>query len=484
MAAEDKFIVALEIGSSKVTGVAGRKEPDGAIRVLAYAQEPSAAFIRKGSIFNPDKMAQCIKSIKKKLEDKLQKTISQVYVGIEGMGMHTVANSISKNFNEKRIVDNETVDEILDANRRATTPGREILDVIPQEYRLGTQSQLDPIGFYTDHIEGRFLNVAASTGICDCVRTSFEKAGVHTVETLITPLRLAGIVLTEAEKSSGCVFVDMGFGTTSVAIYKGGILRHLAVIPLGGENITHDITSLQIDDDEAEELKLAHGAAVYDEKDNEHPDLQLHDGRNVKFDEFSSIVEARVEEIVRNIDNQIKLSGYERNQLYGGIVLTGGASLLRSTERAISRFTGFEKMRFVKAIRLPMRATPSDFNKNGAYNAAIALIDGATENCCGGDPATQGNMFPTDEELKQKAEEEKRRKEEEEQKKREADAEAARIAEEKAREEEERRHQEELKNQKLEKRRQWWQRIKSTLTGFVSEDDETAMLSGKNDKKN
>ena len=104
MAAEDKFIVALEIGSSKVTGVAGRKEPDGAIRVLAYAQEPSAAFIRKGSIFNPDKMAQCIKSIKKKLEDKLQKTISQVYVGIEGMGMHTVANSISKNFTEKRII--------------------------------------------------------------------------------------------------------------------------------------------------------------------------------------------------------------------------------------------------------------------------------------------------------------------------------------------------------------------------------------------
>ena len=175
------FIAAVELGSSHIAAVAGQKHRDGSIRVLAYAQEPSAAFIRKGSIFNPDKMAQCIKSIKKKLEDKLQKTISQVYVGIEGMGMHTVANSISKNFTEKRIIDNETVDEILDANRRATTPGREILDVIPQEYRLGTQSQLDPIGFYTDHIEGRFLNVASSTGICGSFqmpKLSLNKAGI------------------------------------------------------------------------------------------------------------------------------------------------------------------------------------------------------------------------------------------------------------------------------------------------------------------
>ena len=483
MAAEDKFIVALELGSSKVTGIAGRKEPDGAIQVLACAQEPSSMFIRKGSIFNPDKMAQCISSIKKKLEDRLKKTISQVYVGIEGMGMHTVRNEVSKNFNEKQEIDTHTIDEIRDANRRATIPGHDIIDVISQEYRLGTQTQLDPIGCYTDNIQGCFLNVMTLTSINDCVRNSFEKAKVHVVDTLITPLKLADVILTEAEKSSGCVFVDMGAGTTSVAVYKGGILRHLAVIPLGGENITHDIASLQIDDDEAEELKLKYGSAVYDENDTERPAIELRDGRTVKFEDFSSIVEARVEEIIRNIDNQIKLSGYERNQLYGGLIITGGAAHLRNIERAITRFTGFEKLRFVRNIRLTLRTGLQDFNKNGSCNAAIALIDTATENCCGGDPAQQATIFPSEEEIRQKAEEEARKKaqEEQERKKREEEERARREEEEQERErqrqlEEEEQKRKEEKERKREKRRRLWKKMKQFMGDLVTDGDEATIL--------
>lgn len=472
MASEDKFIVAIELGSSKVTGIAGRKQPDGAIQVLAFTQEPSTMFIRKGSIFNPDKMAQCLRTIKKKLEDKLKKTISQVYVGIEGMGTHTIANAVTKNFKEKTTIRPEMIDEILDANRRSAIPGKDILDVVPQEYRLGTQSQLDPEGCYTDHIEGRFLNVVAATSIGECVRSSFEKAEIRIVDTLITPMRLADAILTEAEKSSGCVFVDMGAGTTSVAVYKSGILRHLAVIPLGGENITHDITTLQIDEDEAEALKLAYGSAVMREEDAAREPLQLRDGRNVGFEEFSSLVEARVEEIIRNVDSQIKLSGYDKGQLYGGIVITGGAAGLKNIDKAIELYTGFDRMRFVKTIRLPLRSSISEFNKNGSCNAAIALIDNATENCCGGAPMEAAGMFPSEEETKRRAEEEAKRKAEEE---------AKRRAEEEARQKEEAERQAELERQRIEeeekkkRKNRWkniWNKVVEIAGNTVSEKDE------------
>ena len=113
MATEDKFIVAIELGSSKVTGIAGRKQPDGATQILAFAQEPSTTFIRKGRINNVNKMTQCILNMKEKLEQKMQKSISRVYVGIGGMGMHTVANSVIRHFDSKVEITQDMVDDIL-----------------------------------------------------------------------------------------------------------------------------------------------------------------------------------------------------------------------------------------------------------------------------------------------------------------------------------------------------------------------------------
>lgn len=448
MATEDNFIVAIELGSSKVTAIAGRKQPDGAIQVLAFAQEPSTTFIRKGRINNVSKMTQCIISMKDKLEQKMQKSISRVYVGIGGMGMHTVANSVVRHFDSKMEITQEMIDAMCDENRTSANSDRDILEAVPQEYHLGTQVQIDPVGILSDGIEGHYLNIVANSSVREEIRNCFRNAGVTIADLPITVQALADVMLTEPEKRSGCVFVDMGAETTSVAIYKNNLLRHLAVIPLGGANINRDIMSLQIEDDEAEELKLKYGSAIASAEGDHQKPITLRDGRSISFEDFEGLVEARVEEIVLNVMNQISLSKYDRGQLVGGLIITGGASHMKNIDKAFVRETKFEKIRFVRNIRIPLR-TPDypGLNSDGDCNAAISLIDKGEINCCGGNLGQPG-LF---EEEAEKEIEEKLSTEElaaaEAQKKAE-EAEAKRKAE----EEELRRQEEERKRQEAEER--------------------------------
>ena len=474
MATEDKFIVAIELGSSKVTGIAGRKQPDGVTQILAFAQEPSTTFIRKGRINNVNKMTQCILNMKEKLEQQLQKSVSRVYVGIGGMGMHTVANTVVKHFDSKVEITQEMVDAMCDENRNTASPDRDILESVPQEYRLGTQIQIDPVGILSDGIEGHFLNIVANQSVREEIRSCFRTAGVAIADLPITVQALADAMLTEPEKRSGCVFVDMGAETTSVAVYKNNLLRHLAVIPLGGANVNRDIMSLQIEDDEAEELKLKYASAIADNSGEKRKPIVLRDGRHIDFDEFSGLVEARMEEIILNIKNQITLSKYDKGQLIGGLVITGGASHLKDIDKAFVRDTQFEKIRFVRNIRIPLRAGEfGEFNADGDCNSAIALLDKGEMNCCGGSLG-QPTLFEEHKEPEQpvltpeeQAEEEKRKAEAEALRlKQEAEAKAAAEAAERQRlkEEEERRRKERL--------RSGWKKVSNFFSKLVSEKDE------------
>lgn len=477
MATEDNFIVAIELGSSKVTGVAGRKQPDGAIQVLAFAQEPSTTFIRKGRINNVSKMTQCIISMREKLEQKMQKSISRVYVGIGGMGMHTVANTVARHFDSKVEITQEMVDAISDENRTSASADRDILESVPQEYHLGAQTTIDPVGILADSIEGHYLNIVANSSVREEIRNCFRTAGVTIADLPITVQALADSMLTEPEKRSGCVFVDMGAETTSVAVYKNNLLRHLAVIPLGGANINRDIMSLQIEDDEAEELKLKYGSAVQESDTDAHKPIALRDGRTIPYDEFMGLVEARVEEIVLNVKNQISLSNYDVSQLIGGLIVTGGAANIRNIDKAFTRDTKFEKIRFVRSIRIPLR-TPDypGLNNDGDCNAAIALIDKGEINCCGG-TLGQPDLFdePKDTEPELSAEEQAAA----EAKKKAEEAEAQRKAEEEARikaeieeRERERKEREEAKKKRRNKWKNSWKRMSNFFGNLVKEDSD------------
>ena len=477
MATEDNFIVAIELGSSKVTGVAGRKQPDGAIQVLAFAQEPSTTFIRKGRINNVSKMTQCIISMREKLEQKMQKSISRVYVGIGGMRMHTVANTVARHFDSKVEITQEMVDAISDENRTSASADRDILESVPQEYHLGAQTTIDPVGILADSIEGHYLNIVANSSVREEIRNCFRTAGVTIADLPITVQALADSMLTEPEKRSGCVFVDMGAETTSVAVYKNNLLRHLAVIPLGGANINRDIMSLQIEDDEAEELKLKYGSAVQESDTDAHKPIALRDGRTIPYDEFMGLVEARVEEIVLNVKNQISLSNYDVSQLIGGLIVTGGAANIRNIDKAFTRDTKFEKIRFVRSIRIPLR-TPDypGLNNDGDCNAAIALIDKGEINCCGG-TLGQPDLFdePKDTEPEPSAEElaaaEAKKKAEEAEAQRKAEEEA-RIKAEIEERERERKEREEAKKKRRNKWKNSWKRMSNFFGNLVKEDSD------------
>lgn len=282
----------------------------------------------------------------------------------------------------------------------------------------------------------------------------FEQAKIEIADLLISPLVTADAVLTESERRSGCALIDFGADTSTISIYKNNILRFLTVLPLGGNSITHDLVSLQMEEEEAERLKIRYGNAFYEEEEGEEPaTCQLEDGnRTIELGKLNNIIEARTEEIIANVWNQIQLSGYD-DKLLAGLIITGGAANLKDLDEVLRKRSKIEKVRNARFVRNTIHADEDVVKKDGTQNTLFGLLIAGNENCCLLEtPAPQPhiqpqpqpepvNMFEEDESLKEqeaaaraakkkKEEEEKKRKEEEKQRK----------LEEKKRREEERRN--------------------------------------------
>ena len=311
--ATKEFIVAIELGSSKVTGIAGQKNLDGSINVLAVVKEESSSFIRKGVAYNIDKTALCISNIVKKLTNQLKTEITKVYVGVGGQSIRSVRNVITKDLPVDTKVTEQMVIDLMDANNMVKYPDQEILDVAIQEYKIDSQYQSDPVGIQCSRLEGNFLNILQRYTFYKNLNKCFENAGVNVAQMFISPIALADSVLTETEKRSGCALVDIGADTTTVSVYNKNVLRHLAVIPLGSRNITKDIASLQIEESDAEKMKLKYGCAYTDNADiDNNLKLPIDADRSVDSRKFIEIVEGRLEEIIENVWNQIPSDYYEK----------------------------------------------------------------------------------------------------------------------------------------------------------------------------
>ena len=373
MAAKE-FIVAIELGSSKVTGIAGQKNLDGSIQVLAVVKEESSAFIRKGVVYNIDKTAQCLTSIIKKLETQLKTEIRQVYVGVGGQSIRSVRNIIGKDLPNESIVTQEMVIELMDANRSMTYQDQEILDAAVQEYKVGSQLQIDPVGIQATKLEGNFLNILERKAFYKNLNKCFETAGINVAEMYLAPLALADSVLTEAEKRSGCALVDLGADTTTVSVYSKNILRHLAVIPLGGNNITKDIATLQMEESDAERMKLKYAAAYTDNND------------------IDNDLKGRLEEIIENVWYQIPSEYYDK--LLGGIILTGGGSNLKNIGKAFSNHTHVDKIRIAKFVTQTISSTNESIKAHdGMMNTVLGLLAKGDINCAGSAVDPNGDLF-------------------------------------------------------------------------------------------
>lgn len=376
------FVVAIELGSTKIKGIAGQKKSDGSIAVLALVSEDAKQCIRNGVVYNIDKTVQCITSIVQRLKSQLKSGIKHVYVGVGGQSIHSERNVLVREIQSAIPVTQQLIVEMMDQNRSMEYPDMVILDVEVQEYRADSLMQTEPVGISCSRLDGNFLNILQSKRHYQKLNTCFETAGVKIAELYLAPFALADAVLTPVEKRSGCVLVDMGADTTTVMVYYKNIVRHIAVIPLGGNNITKDLCSLQVEESDAEKLKLRYASAYTAPEDiDPNQKYDIDQDRKIDASRFIEIVEGRVQEIVANVWNQIPADFAEKT--LGGIILTGGAANMKNMDVAFRKYAKMDKVHIAKFVTNTITSTFNDITAHdGTMNTLLGLLAKGDQNCC------------------------------------------------------------------------------------------------------
>ena len=394
-----EFIAAVELSSTRISGIAGKKNEDGTLQVLAYAQEEATSFIRKGLVYNIDKTCQALVEIIKNLEETLDSKIAKVYVGISGQSVHTIKSVINRSLGKTEIISQNLVDSISDENIGLPVDNKVILEVIPQEFKIGDNYQKDPVGVASDHIEGHYLNIVAREDARKNLLHSFEKADIEIADLLVSPLAAAKLLVPEADKRAGCAFIDFGAETTTVAIFKNELLRFLTVIPLGGNNITKDLTSLKVEESRAEYLKIRLADLNYKDEDDEVIETFFVDEektREVSIFLINEMIRARAEEIVANVWNQIQLSGYD-DQLLAGLIITGGGSNLVGLKDLLRKITRIERIKLAKpTIDIIHSKRIAEIKEKAAphsLNLILGLLAAGDMNCAKIETPTTGQIF-------------------------------------------------------------------------------------------
>jgi cell division protein FtsA len=342
------IIVGLDIGTTKVSIIIGRKNQYDKIEILATGKSVSSG-VSRGIVSNIDKTVLSIKLALEEAEKKINIKIKDVFVGIAGQHIKSLQHRgeiVRDNVNIE--IAQGDIDKLKENMfKLITIPGEEVIHVIPQEYTVdGEDGIQDPKGMAGVKLEANFHVITAQVGAVRNIMRCVEKAGLNPKELILEPFASAVATLDEDELREGVALVDIGGGTTDVAIFLDKIIRHTAVIPFGGNIVTKDIkTGLAILDKQAELLKIKFGAAMYtDDQDNvmvSIPGLRGREAKEIAVKNLSEIIGARMKEIIDLVYHEIKVSGYE-NKLMTGIVLTGGGSQIKNLQQLVSFITAKE----------------------------------------------------------------------------------------------------------------------------------------------
>lgn len=389
---KDTIIVAIELGTSRVSGVAGKRK-DGSLQVLAYAEEPTTAqCIKRGLVYNIEKTTVCIRNVISKLESSLRQSISQVYVGIGGQSVRCTHRRVSHNMMTQTKISSDHIDAMCDESKLLEEPDHELVENFPQSYSVDTHLVEDPVGVIGTNVDGEYLNIVARKALVANIETCFSNTDVQIAEKPLAAYELAEYVLTDQEKRAGCVLVNFGAGTTTVVVYKNNIVRHLVTLPIGCGNITQDLMTLQLDEKEAETVKLQYGAARLQNSEEENADspVQFYTsalGQKIKVSEIKTIIDARLTEIIANVEYQISVSNYADNQqLLGGVVLTGGGAAILNIDKLVQEQLKVEKVRIADQINLSVIKNSNVLNfttESVKYTSILALLASGNINCVG-----------------------------------------------------------------------------------------------------
>jgi cell division protein FtsA len=379
----NEYIVAIELGSSKIVGVAGYRDENGMLVVSAIESSSATNIVKRGCVQNVDEVYACINKIKMKLENRIAPAkITKVYVGVSGVSVSAEEKVTKRSFHEDSIIKQAHVQKLKEECRAMLPSTTDTLEVVSTGYIIDGRAERNAIGVTGTTIEAYYKAITAKPALRKNIdRCIVERSKLPIAGYITSALATADVVLSKEERMLGCALVDFGAETTTVSVYKNDTLVLLETLPMGGRNITRDIMSLNLISSEAEHLKISSGMATGFKSEN-NVRLKFEGDNMVEIDlaKLSSVVEARSEEIIANVEAQIKRSGIERKDLTAGVVVVGAAAKLRGwLELLEDRLVGM-KVR-MGTLRKDIQAVEKEHSQINDYIQAIALLYVGKEDC-------------------------------------------------------------------------------------------------------
>lgn len=371
------FTVAIDLGSSKIVGLLARKNEKGVISVLASEVVPSDSCVKHGVVYNIDEAAGKVKKIINLLENKAGKKIGKVYVSVAGRSLRAIEHTQTKVLSPDEEITFQDLDEMEQQARQNKPDFFTNYSVIAPEIFVDGVKMATPedaIGKTGSLIEGRYRLIVGRPNMkSNLIRCITDKNQLEIAGFVVGPIATGTIVLDEEDKEKGCALVDFGAGTSTVSIYKDGLLRHISVVPFGGKTVSKDIQSLGFAEAASETYKIKYGKVGKDKSKS-----IVQSNSEVDLKELNKVIQLRVEEIVLNVINQIKESGYF-DQLEAGIIITGGASQLDGLAGYLAEKSKLSVKRGV--VRRLYINNAADLLQNPIYAQCLGLLLFANENC-------------------------------------------------------------------------------------------------------
>ncbi|HPW66411.1 MAG TPA: cell division protein FtsA [Salinivirgaceae bacterium] len=379
MIKERNIVTAIDIGTTKIVAIIAKVLENGKVEVLGYGHEKSIG-VKRGVVLNIDETVRSIKNAVKKAEAQSGLTIKSVYVGMAGQHIKSLRTSgyITRESFEEPITASEVEKLAATMNSISVDVGQEVIHIQPQSYNVDKEMGImNPVGVAGKRLEGNFHIVIGEITAANHLKRCITKAGLSLKKIFLEPFASSAAVLTEDEKTVGVALIDIGGGTTDIAVYCDGVIQHTAVIPFGGQCVTEDLRKeFAILDHQAEKMKVNYGHAIANDKSllNKRvtiPGIGGRDAKEFEFYHIAGIIEARMSEIIELIRFELESTGL-LDRLGAGIVLTGGGSMIKNLSQLMAFYLG-------KDIRVaaPRVLASSEINKNinsPVYSTSIGLL--------------------------------------------------------------------------------------------------------------
>ena len=344
----EQIVVGLDIGTTKICAIVGKRNEFGKVNILGVGKADSDG-VNRGVVVNIEKTVQAIREAVSEAEKHSGIKVEVVHVGIAGEHVRSMQHKgiITLNNPDFEITADDVNRLHEDMFKIATQPGTEIIHVLPQEYTVDSQAGiLDPVGMSGVRLEGNFHIVTGQTTAANNIYKCVVRAGLEVAELILEPLASSAAVLTQEEKEAGVCLIDIGGGTTDIAVFENNIIRHTAVIPFGGNIVTDDIKhGFKVMKKHAELLKLQYGSAMADAVDEDViisiPGPRDRPAKEIHKSMLAQVIQSRMEEIMEFVLAEIKNSGYE-DKLVAGLVVTGGGAQLQHMKECVEYVTGID----------------------------------------------------------------------------------------------------------------------------------------------